>query len=933
MGLMYPAWDSPDQCRGYTTHAIYALFIFCHTNDASNDLNFIVHFDERVLSHEKVLQLLGLLEFVLRQVCCSPKATLSEIDLVSPNDWKQLARWNAAIPPAHETTLHEMVLKFRGCQPDKPAVSTWDGGLSYLEIDDVSANLARLLMERGIEIGDLVGVCLEKSRWATVVLLAVLRAGGACVMLDPGLPRGRVEEMIRRSMPKIVLATETQNGLVSDLDTPVTLITDMFMQSLPREDKFCLPSDSSSCALFVLFTSGSTGTPKALVLEHRNLCTSIRDHRSGMNISGESRGLHFAAYAFDISIYEVFNVLSCGASFMRPEDVSCLETLVLSGEAVKQENVEVWASKVMLVNLYGPAEATACTVGRIPPVGWIPGTIGSMVGGVGWVCVPSNASQLAPVGTIGELVIEGFARATEPSLGCTGPETWCNTMPMEQSAILVAKTLRPSYAVNALSLGRSRPGFTVHGQEELMPAEVIVAESFVGNASLVVFIHEHRNYDEEGDEDAVSDDRPLFKKPIKAFRESAAVVETRLHEVIPRYMVPSLFIPVHEMPKTATGKMNRRLLREEASRLSREDILLYRVTRGSMGKVTTKTEEILQGIWARILSLPAKVIGVDDDFFGLGGDLISAMTLAAMARSQGLALTVADIFDNSALNKQAARTRSTSLFSINATPFSLVEVGESGNALLSSLVRIGIFYTVASANFTFYFVGNIDVGRLEQACASVFAKHEILRTLFISYRDTLVQVILRDIQCPFHHTADVEDLTTATKALYDQGAGRHITEVGLPLRYTLLSNLPQSQHIFSIRISHAQYDGVCLRLLCDQIQAAYNDLTKFASAPPETDFSSFMYYRRQQVNKEALDFWRTYLDGASMTLPPGLDGGIRQDAILMQIRDICSLSPPPGITDATLIMASVAAALSKAHDSQPLVLGQTGHALVSSLCD
>ncbi|KAA8649925.1 Nonribosomal peptide synthetases (NRPS) [Aspergillus tanneri] len=312
MGLMYPAWDSPDQCRGYTTHAIYALFIFCHTNDASNDLNFIVHFDERVLSHEKVLQLLGLLEFVLRQVCCSPKATLSEIDLVSPNDWKQLARWNAAIPPAHETTLHEMVLKFRGCQPDKPAVSTWDGGLSYLEIDDVSANLARLLMERGIEIGDLVGVCLEKSRWATVVLLAVLRAGGACVMLDPGLPRGRVEEMIRRSMPKIVLATETQNGLVSDLDTPVTLITDMFMQSLPREDKFCLPSDSSSCALFVLFTSGSTGTPKALVLEHRNLCTSIRDHRSGMNISGESRGLHFAAYAFDISIYEVFNVLSCG---------------------------------------------------------------------------------------------------------------------------------------------------------------------------------------------------------------------------------------------------------------------------------------------------------------------------------------------------------------------------------------------------------------------------------------------------------------------------------------------------------------------------------------------------------------------------------------------------------------------------------------------
>ncbi|KAA8649924.1 Nonribosomal peptide synthetases (NRPS) [Aspergillus tanneri] len=531
---------------------------------------------------------------------------------------------------------------------------------------------------------------------------------------------------------------------------------------------------------------------------------------------------------------------------MRPEDVSCLETLVLSGEAVKQENVEVWASKVMLVNLYGPAEATACTVGRIPPVGWIPGTIGSMVGGVGWVCVPSNASQLAPVGTIGELVIEGAVvsrgylndrERTRASFlkGASLPTWLCR---FRQGDRTQSRLYRPGDLVQYNAdgtiryIGRKDTQTKLRGQRiELGEVETWIYR----NASLVVFIHEHRNYDEEGDEDAVSDDRPLFKKPIKAFRESAAVVETRLHEVIPRYMVPSLFIPVHEMPKTATGKMNRRLLREEASRLSREDILLYRVTRGSMGKVTTKTEEILQGIWARILSLPAKVIGVDDDFFGLGGDLISAMTLAAMARSQGLALTVADIFDNSALNKQAARTRSTSLFSINATPFSLVEVGESGNALLEP----GIFYTVASANFTFYFVGNIDVGRLEQACASVFAKHEILRTLFISYRDTLVQVILRDIQCPFHHTADVEDLTTATKALYDQGAGRHITEVGLPLRYTLLSNLPQSQHIFSIRISHAQYDGVCLRLLCDQIQAAYNDLTKFASAPPETDFSSF----------------------------------------------------------------------------------------------
>ncbi|KAA8652891.1 uncharacterized protein ATNIH1004_001800 [Aspergillus tanneri] len=139
----------------------------------------------------------------------------------------------------------------------------------------------------------------------------------------------------------------------------------------------------------------------------------------------------------------------------------------------------------------------------------------------------------------------------------------------------------------------------------------------------------------------------------------------------------------------------------------------------------------------------------------------------------------------------------------------------------------------------------------------------------------------------------------------------------LPLRYTLLSNLPQSQHIFSIRISHAQYDG---------IQTAYNDPTKFVSAPQETDFSSFLYYRRQQVNKEALDFWRTYLDSSFMTVPPSLDGGIRQDAILMQIRGIRSPSPPPAFTDATLIMASVAAALSKAHYSQSLVLGQTVNA-------
>ena len=293
-------------------------------------------------------------------------------------------------------------------------------------------------MELGILREEVVPLCFDKSKYAIVTIVSVLRAGGACLCISPDLPRDRRLGIIEETAARFVLCSASNNELIRHKGTTVVTVSANMFSLLQPSASFIPPHVASHSLAFVLYTSGSTGKPKGILLEHVNICTSIESYKESMDVTPKTKLLHFASYAFDMSIYEIFTALTCGAclsvphdfdrmnnlggyihqhqitlamltpttvSVLRPETLPHLKTLVLAGEAITQDNVNTWAGKVDLVDAYGPAETTICAVGRIPERGWIPDTIGHVVGGRGWIATTENPQKLAAIGAVGQLIV------------------------------------------------------------------------------------------------------------------------------------------------------------------------------------------------------------------------------------------------------------------------------------------------------------------------------------------------------------------------------------------------------------------------------------------------------------------------------------------------------------------------------------------------
>ncbi|KAL8672702.1 MAG: hypothetical protein Q9224_007562, partial [Gallowayella concinna] len=272
-------------------------------------------------------------------------------------------------------------------------------------------------------------------------MVAILRAGGAFVPLDPSHPKDRLEAIITKAGAKIVVTSSETAHIFHGLSVSVVEVAPSTMHFSDASSDDPLPIVRSNHSAFVLFTSGSTGKPKGIIQEHASVCTSAITHGNAMHVTHNSRVFQYAAFTFDVSMMDIFTTLIHGgcvcipserdrmgifttvmnsmrvnwvlftpsiASLVRPEDVPTLETLVLAGEAVKQENVSRWFGKVRLFNCYGPAECGACAIGEFTRRNSRPANIGRQFGGgLCWVVDPENHNRLLPVGAAGEMVVEG----------------------------------------------------------------------------------------------------------------------------------------------------------------------------------------------------------------------------------------------------------------------------------------------------------------------------------------------------------------------------------------------------------------------------------------------------------------------------------------------------------------------------------------------
>ncbi|KAK6829681.1 hypothetical protein PG987_010265 [Apiospora arundinis] len=365
----------------------------------------------------------------------------SELSMLNGHDVSAMKRWNEQMPDdAMAICLHDHIDNVARQQPAAIALDGPDGVMTYEELSRNSWALAHELRNRGVANEAAVALVLEKSVWAVVSQLAVLKAGGVCVPIDPAYPLAQKEAQVSRCNANLVLVSpglmKSLVGISADvLPVDRTLTTASFRPGP-------LPNPASpSQAAYILFTSGSTGAPKGVILEHRNLFTSLSSFGQRLGWTPDLRMLQFASFIWGASLIESIGALFYGgtvciaseeermsslARFMDEKNVGCalltptiikllspeqtpsLRSLISGGEPIDPEAVRIWSSQVRLFNAWGQSEtAVVSSVAEVSANSQWPEAIGTPVGCGLWIVDEKDTENLMPIGAMGEVLVDG----------------------------------------------------------------------------------------------------------------------------------------------------------------------------------------------------------------------------------------------------------------------------------------------------------------------------------------------------------------------------------------------------------------------------------------------------------------------------------------------------------------------------------------------
>jgi fumiquinazoline F synthetase len=432
-----------------TTEYDVALGITETEHGVELSLEFRTEFMSKVQA-ERVLQtFVGIVESIANGSAC----TIETLSVATALDLEQLRQWNKMPLKPYHACIHQMIRARSSCsgQAERPAVSSWDGSLTYWELEYLSSALSSIMLEQGVGPGDVVALCFEKSLWGVVCMLAVAKAGAAFIQIHPDYPLNRCKAILDQAQPTMGLASQSKTYKLQGILTHGTVITVPWSSNclarIPAKSQDIMKlidsghSDPSD-AMYLISTSGTTGAPKIVVIEHQSFCSAVASNRERLQQNSESRVLQFTDYCFDACLEEIFTVLVAGgcicipsdtqrlsdvATFikehkvnwaaltpslmrtLRPEDIAPpVNFITVHAEPMTQALVDAWAGTVQVRPSYGPSE---CSVTSSVGADFHPGAnaanIGWPVGCHAWIVSPENHDILMPVGAVGELVLQG----------------------------------------------------------------------------------------------------------------------------------------------------------------------------------------------------------------------------------------------------------------------------------------------------------------------------------------------------------------------------------------------------------------------------------------------------------------------------------------------------------------------------------------------
>ncbi|KAL7940311.1 hypothetical protein V8C42DRAFT_363200 [Trichoderma barbatum] len=889
-------------------------------------------YDSHLLSDVQVSRILQQYSHVIGALGdTSATNRISDLDFCSPEDWSQIMRLNSNFHERADSCIHDLITRAAMQQPTKRALEAWDGDMTYEELECFSDQLASRLSQQGVGPEIFVSLCFEKSKWAIVAMLGILKAGGAFVPLDPAHPDARLSTILDDVDARVAVTSSTHSGRLAFVENVQVISIDesSFLPLGNTLDPYVRHSDSHNAA-YAMFTSGSTGRPKGFVVEHGSYCTGAQARAPVLGRGGNSRVLQFASYGFDPSIEDIMTTLMFGgcvcipstsemrenlsvyinqhrvnfanltpsfAATIDPSEVSSLETLVSSGEPMTDEFVTLWGDQVRLMNGYGPSETCIkCAINTNVKPGDNPSNIGFPVAAILWLLDPVNPEKLAPIGTPGELMVEGpcvsrgYLRPDGSDNGFIEVPRWLRAI-RRNANTRVFKTgdlvrYEPDSSISFI--GRKDLQVKINGQRtELREIESqlrrLLPESYTStvqmisldgnpNGMLTACIAKRTAiYTSGSGVDAVdivdlATDNEMARTTWwgdKRFWSST--LQEQLARVLPAYMIPKAFFALDPIPLNINGKVNRH---EIASRLS--NLRLKKETLES--PELDDAEASLLKLWEESIRRDLGRVGTSANFFDLGGDSLAAIRLASLARRKRLPLTAAAIHGNPVLKDMAQSIAFSPLTHTLSTyqPFSLVShLGSKTNIVQECSQLCGVTPTSiediypclpyqehfitdtirvpgqAIFQSTFPLRADADLDTFRQAIGFVVASHHSLRARLVEIQQTWLQVVV--------HQPVQWLITGSLSSVWDAHASPASMMAGDELnRFALVVDEKTGLASFVWTSNHAVFDGWSVSSFLYQVNRVYSTGT---IPDPRGNYSELVRDALASDAAESREFW------------------------------------------------------------------------------
>nr|AYN44369.1 nonribosomal peptide synthetase [Cloning vector H69C977B_s26] len=923
-----------------------------------------IEYDTDLFDADRIDRMAAHLGRLLQAIAEEPELHTSELPLLSNEERRLYADLNRTERRYTGRTLPELFERQAQRTPDVVALEHQGETRTYRQLHEAAEALADRLGALGVGPGVRVSICLDRSIHAQVALLAVLKAGGAYVPLDPTYPPERLRYMLEDARPRVLLTEKKYSELLPSQGLTQVLLDDTEAPATktPR------PRVEPHHLAYVLYTSGSTGKPKGVAMPHRALVNLIEwqtEHASPL------RTLQFAPLNFDVSFQETFSTWCSGGTLVLIDegtrrdpdaladflDVARVQRLFLPAVALHHlaqaalrtehrvpgltevitagdqlritDPIRRWFQEggKRLHNHYGPTESHVVTALELEgdPRHW-PGlpSIGRPIANAAVHLLDANQRPV-PVGVPGELYLAGTCLA----------DGYLSRPDLTAERFVELPLSPPVRAYRTGDLGR----LTVDGSIEFLgraddqvkirgfrvePGEIeraLCAHPDVRDAAVIV------------DGDATREKRLVAYVVPETVR--LAELPDFLARDLPEYMVPALFVPMPELPRTPSGKVARRALPAPVAPVQAES---------PSEPPRTPTEATVARAFEQVLG--RGVVGREQDFFQLGGHSLLAMQVVSRIRGDvDAAFRVSDLFENptiASLSRVLDARRGSQTLTL-----ARIEPAPEGAAIPLSFSQERLWFldqlypgtTAYNLPMALRLTGTLDVSAFQESLSDIVRRHPVLGMRFVERDGRVWQEPRANQDVPFEQVTLGETSPEALRLLIAEEAARPFDLTNGPLFRAKLFCLDEAAHVVVATMHHTVGDGWSISVLVRELSQLYAGRV---SGQPVTlpelpvDYRDFAYQQRRhlqgEVLEQRLDHWRKTLHGAPSALdlpmdrprPPrtSMRGATERIALGKALSEaIEALSLRTGGTSFMVLMGGFAAYLARITGQDDIVIG------------